>query len=73
MIETGKIREHFPILDRKVWGKPMIYLDNTATTQTPREVVDEVSRMYYTEKANVHRGVHCLSQEATARSWASIR
>lgn len=71
MIETGKIREHFPILDRKVWGKPMIYLDNTATTQTPREVVDEVSRMYYTEKANVHRGVHCLSQEATASMEAA--
>lgn len=71
MIEIGKIREHFPILDRKVWGKPMIYLDNTATTQTPREVVDEVSRMYYTEKANVHRGVHCLSQEATASMEAA--
>lgn len=71
MIETGKIREHFPILDRKVWGKPMIYLDNTATTQTPREVVDEVCRMYYTEKANVHRGVHCLSQEATASMEAA--
>lgn len=60
------IRSDFPILDRKVYGKDMIYLDNAATTQTPRSVVDEVASMYYNRKANVHRGVHCLSQEATA-------
>ena len=60
-----KIRSEFPILDRKVYGKPLVYLDNTATSQTPRRVVEEVEKMYYYHKANVHRGVHCLSQEAT--------
>ncbi len=63
--DVDKIRSEFPILDRKVYGKPLIYLDNTATSQTPRAVVDEITRMYYNAKANVHRGVHALSQEAT--------
>lgn len=58
-------REKFPILRRTVNGRPLVYLDNTATTQTPREVVDAVVDMYYDKKANVHRGVHTLSQEAT--------
>lgn len=65
MYDVEKIRQDFPILDRKVYGKPLIYFDNTATSQTPRLVVDEVERMYCQHKANVHRGVHCLSQEAT--------
>ena len=65
-MDIHSIREQFPILDRKVYGKPLIYLDNTATTQTPRRVVDAITDMYYTHKANVHRGVHALSQEATA-------
>ncbi len=60
-----KIREEFPILNREVAGKPMIYLDNTATSQTPLRVVREIERIYTTEKANVHRGVHTLSQEMT--------
>lgn len=59
------LREDFPILGRKVYGRPLVYLDNTATSQTPRQVVDEVVGMYYNTKANVHRGVHTLSQEAT--------
>lgn len=59
-------RNDFPILSRKVNGRPLIYLDNTASTQTPSAVVEDIRRIYYTEKANVHRGVHCLSQEATA-------
>ncbi len=59
------IRDQFPILDRKVCGKPLIYLDNTATSQTPRRVVEEIEHMYFHAKANVHRGVHTLSQEAT--------
>ncbi len=63
--EVIKIREEFPILTREVAGKPMIYLDNTATSQTPRRVVEEIDRIYTTEKANVHRGVHTLSQEMT--------
>ena len=64
-IDIQAVRADFPILDRKVYGKPLIYLDNTATSQTPRVVVDSVVDMYYRHKANVHRGVHCLSQEAT--------
>lgn len=63
--DTSDIRRHFPILSRTVYGKPLIYLDNTATSQTPSAVVDAVTDMYYSHKANVHRGVHCLSQEAT--------
>lgn len=59
------IRKQFPILDRKVYGKDLIYLDNAATSQTPRRVVDAIERMYYNTKANVHRGVFSLSQEAT--------
>ncbi|MDE6794209.1 MAG: cysteine desulfurase [Muribaculaceae bacterium] len=63
--EVLKIREEFPILARSVAGRPMIYLDNTATSQTPRRVVEEIDRIYTHEKANVHRGVHTLSQEMT--------
>ena len=63
--DVQAVRADFPILDRKVYGKPLIYLDNTATSQTPRAVVEAVTDMYYQHKANVHRGVHCLSQEAT--------
>ena len=64
-------RADFPILQRKIYGKPLIYLDNTATSQTPRAVVDSVVDMYYNHKANVHRGVHSLSQEATDAMEAS--
>ena len=63
--ELLKIRREFPILERKVAGNAMIYLDNTATSQTPHGVVDEIVRIYTHEKANVHRGVHTLSQEMT--------
>lgn len=70
-LDVSAVRRDFPILDRLVNGKPMIYLDNAATTQTPRAVVDDINRIYYTTKANVHRGVHCLSQEATAAMEAS--
>ena len=65
MFDTTKIRTEFPILQRTVYGKPLVYLDNAATSQTPRRVVDAIERAYTTRKANVHRGVHCLSQEAT--------
>lgn len=64
-VDVRKIRSRFPILERKVGDKPLIYLDNTATSQTPREVVDAIVAMYENTKANVHRGVHTLSQEAT--------
>ena len=63
--DVEKQREKFPILRRTVNGRPLVYLDNTATTQTPRAVVDAVVDMYYDKKANVHRGGHTLSQEAT--------
>lgn len=72
-MDINRIRGEFPILDRKVNGKPLIYLDNTATSQTPREVVEAITRMYETTKANVHRGVHTLSQEATDLQEASRR
>ncbi|MDE6801657.1 MAG: cysteine desulfurase [Muribaculaceae bacterium] len=71
MYDIENIRADFPILERTVYGHPLVYLDNTATTQTPRCVVDEITRMYYTSKANVHRGVHALSQEATALQEAT--
>lgn len=65
MYNIEAIRKDFPILNRTVYGKPLVYFDNTATSQTPRCVVEDIERMYYSTKANVHRGVHCLSQEAT--------
>lgn len=64
-MEISKIRAEFPILQRTVEGKPLIYLDNTATSQTPTRVVEAVEYGYTHSKANVHRGVHTLSQEAT--------
>jgi len=60
-----EIRHDFPILQREVYGKPLVYLDNAATTQKPRCVVEKIDEMYYTLNSNVHRGVHFLSQEAT--------
>ena len=65
VFDVNKIREEFPILARCVAGRPMVYLDNTATSQTPRRVVEEIDRLYFNTKANVHRGVHTLSQEMT--------
>lgn len=63
--DVQEIRKRFPILSRTIGGKPLIYLDNTATSQTPRSVVDAIEAGYVDFKANVHRGVHTLSQEAT--------
>ena len=65
MLDINKIREDYPILQRQIEGRPLIYLDNAATSQTPRPVVEAINQMYYHYKANVHRGVHTLSQEAT--------
>ncbi len=65
MIDISKIRSDFPILSRKVYGKPLVYLDNAATTQKPKCVVDKIEKMYFTLNANIHRGVHYLSQQAT--------
>ncbi|MDE6417985.1 MAG: cysteine desulfurase [Duncaniella sp.] len=65
MLDIDAIRAEFPILSRELYGRPMTYLDNTATSQTPRRVVDIITDGYTRSKANVHRGVHTLSQEAT--------
>ena len=64
-MDLAKIRAEYPILDRKIYNRPLVYLDNTATSQTPREVVDSIVSGYTRTKANVHRGVHTLSMEAT--------
>lgn len=66
-----QIREDFPILSRTIYGKPLIYLDNAATTQKPRIVVEAITDEYYNVNANVHRGVHYLSQQATDLHEAS--
>lgn len=65
MFDLNKIREDFPILSRKVHGKPLVYLDNAATTQKPLCVLDAMRNEYVNENANVHRGVHYLSVQAT--------
>ncbi len=62
---VDEIRKDFPILTREVYGKPLVYLDNAATTQKPRCVIDAISDEYCSVNANVHRGVHFLSQQAT--------
>lgn len=64
-LNFNKIRQDFPILSRRVNGKPLIYFDNAATSQTPVQVVEAIADYYYTYNANIHRGVHTLSQEAT--------
>lgn len=65
MIDIQKVREDFPILKRKVNGYPLIYFDNAATSQTPQVVIDSIVDYYSNYNANIHRGVHTLSQEAT--------
>ncbi len=65
MLDIEKIRQDFPILTREVYGKPLVYLDNAATSQKPRCVIDTITDGYTRINANVHRGVHRLSQEAT--------
>lgn len=63
--DSIKIRENFPILHKQVYGKPLAYLDNAATTQKPQQVIDAIKQYYRYENSNVHRGVHYLSQQAT--------
>ena len=70
-MDLQKIREDFPILGRKVYNRPLVYLDNGATTQKPRCVVEAMTEEYYSVNANVHRGVHFLSQQATELHEAS--
>ena len=64
-LDVERLREDFPILGRHVRGKPLVYLDNAATSQKPRSVIEAVSRFYGAENANIHRGVHFLSERAT--------
>ena len=66
MYEVEKIRAEFPILEQRVYGKPLVYLDNGATAQKPRRVIERVAELYRTENANIHRGVHYLSERCTA-------
>ncbi len=65
-LDVERIRKDFPILERRVYGKPLVYLDNAATSQKPRQVIDALVRYYETYNANIHRAVHCLGEEATA-------
>ncbi len=64
-LDVARIREDFPILRQRIRGKPLVYLDNAATSQKPQVVIDAVSRFYSAENANIHRGVHYLSERAT--------
>ena len=67
MFDAQKIREQFPILNQTIYGKPLVYFDNAATTQKPLSVINAVADYYKTINSNIHRGVHYLSQIATAR------
>lgn len=71
MINFERIRKDFPILDQVVNDEPLVYLDNAATTQKPQQVLDVLADYYQTDNANVHRGVHTLSERATARYEAA--
>ncbi|HEY2016130.1 MAG TPA: aminotransferase class V-fold PLP-dependent enzyme, partial [Bryobacteraceae bacterium] len=64
--DVDKIREDFPVLKQKIHGKPLVYLDNAATSQKPQSVIDAIVKFYTVDCANIHRGVHELSQRSTA-------
>ena len=72
-IDWSALREDFPILDQQVHGKPLIYFDNAATSQKPRAVIDALRHYYEHDNANVHRGIHELSNRATAAYEAGPR
>ncbi len=71
-LDVTAIRKDFPILERKVYGKPLVYLDNAATSQKPRQVIDALVNYYENYNANIHRAVHRLGEEATA-SYEEVR
>ncbi|SVB17161.1 uncharacterized protein METZ01_LOCUS170015, partial [marine metagenome] len=71
-LDVEQIRQDFPILRRKVHGKRLVYLDNAATSQKPQSVIDAISHYYSHSNANVHRGVHCLAEEAT-EAYETVR
>src|SRR3989440_10332329 len=64
-LDVEKVRKHFPTLAQETRGRPLVYLDSAATSQKPRAVIDAVARYYLQDNANVHRGVHLLSERAT--------
>src|SRR5271154_2647413 len=64
-IDIEKIRAHFPVLHQKVNGKPLIYFDNAATNQKPKQVIDALVNYYQGYNANIHRGIHTLAEKAT--------
>ncbi|HEU0368657.1 MAG TPA: cysteine desulfurase [Candidatus Acidoferrum sp.] len=70
--DVHKVREDFPVLHQRVHGKPLVYLDNAATTQKPREVLDAIERYYRHDNSNIHRGVHTLSERAT-EAYENVR
>ena len=65
MFDVKKVRTDFPILEEKVYGKPLVYLDNGATTQRPRQVIEKMTEYYLRYNSNVHRGIHFLSNKCT--------
>ncbi len=71
-LDVERIRADFPALSQKVYGKPLVYLDNAATTQKPQAVIDALTGFYMRDCANIHRGVHLLSERAT-RSYEATR
>ena len=64
-LDIASIRAQFPILDQEINGKPLVYLDNGASSQKPQRVIDAISHYYENDHSNVHRGAHTLSQRAT--------
>src|SRR3989338_4726668 len=72
MLDTTRIRRDFPILSRTMHGKPLVYLDNAATTQKPRQVIDALVNYYSRYNANIHRGLYALAEEATA-AYEAVR
>jgi len=71
-LDVARIRDDFPILKQQVCGRPLVYLDNAATSQKPRQVIEAISRFYSEDYSNIHRGVHTLSQRST-QSYEAVR
>src|ERR1041385_5557548 len=72
VLDVQSLRKDFPILSQKVYGKPLVYLDNAATSQKPRQVLDAMERFYTQDCSNIHRGVHALSERST-RAYEDAR
>ena len=72
MLDVQRIRNDFPVLQRTVHGKPLVYLDNAATSQKPRQVIQALTDYYEQYNSNVHRAVHTLAQEALVRAAAKL-